>query len=190
MSSPSVQQAGLRGRPYFVRHTRPPRSPQRGRPRVVLASVAVVGVLVGGCTSTTTTVAPTRTASTKTTSLAPPSSGLATADYAGSGTAHGCGPEPGLRVVSLTVNPDGLTPSDGCVQLTPGQRLKVVNKTNGFGQSGKTVALAMRGLPTMTIAPGASAAYPEPISSYLATGQHYGTCSSEPGSTFDLWLLA
>jgi hypothetical protein len=124
-----------------------------------------------------------------TSSTATPTSGLASPDYSGSGTAHGCGPDPSASVVTLTVNPDGLTPSLGCVQLSPGQRLRFVNNTNGFGQTGKTVTLAMRGLPTLTIPIGKSATYAEPIGSYLAAGQHYGTSTSEPGSHYDVWVL-
>jgi hypothetical protein len=119
---------------------------------------------------------------------APPSSRHASAGYTGSGTAHGCG-RITAPIATLTVNPDGLAPSLGCFQLKPGQRLRVVNNTDGFGQHGEAVTLALRGLPTITVARGKSIEYPRPISAYLAVGQHYGSCSSEPGSQFELWVL-
>jgi hypothetical protein len=166
---------------------------------------AVCGVLLSACgPGSTPTVdssrgaslpLPARTTDTspgpslaRTASSAPPSSRHATADYTGSATAHGCG-QSATPIVTLTVNPDGLAPSLGCVRLKPGQRLRIVNNTDGFGQHGKTVTVTMRGLPTISIARGKSMEYAKPISAYLAAGQHYGSCSSEPGSQFDLWVL-
>jgi hypothetical protein len=162
---------------------------------------AVCSVLVSGCgPGSNTTIdssrgasapLPARTTDTapgRTPSSAPPSSRHATADYTSSGTAHGCG-HSAAPVVTLIVNPDGLAPSLGCLRLKSGQRLRVVNNTDGFGQHGETVTLAMRGLPTINIARGKSMEYARPISAYLAVGQHYGSCSCEPGSHFALWVL-
>ena len=122
-------------------------------------------------------------------STAPPTGSVASADYTGSGTAHGCGPSVD-SIVTLTFNPDGPTPSLGCVQLRPDQRLRVVNNTAGFGQQGRTITVAMRGLPTISIARGRSYEYAKPISAYLAVGQHYGTWSSDPRGRFVLWVLS
>jgi hypothetical protein len=171
----------------------------------VLALGAVCGLLITACGASRPSTAPAsiprstlpsarigETASPTSAGAAPsgaPRSGVASADYAGSGTAHGCGPEIGA-ILTVTVEPDGLRPSLGCLQLKPGQRLRVVNNTNGYGQRGSPVSLKMRGLPTISVLPGRSAEYPKPISAYLGVGQHYGTCSSEPGSRFDLWVLA
>lgn len=172
----------------------------------VLALGAVCGLLlITACgasrpstapaSSTTSPLASARTSETSaptSASAAPPASprsGVASADYTGSGTAHGCFPEIGT-ILTLTVDPDGLRPSQGCLQLKPGQRLRVVNYTNGYGHRGLPVTLTMRGLPIISVMPGRSVQYPKPITAYLGVGQHYGTCSSEPGSGFDLWVLA
>jgi hypothetical protein len=171
----------------------------------IVALGAVCSVLISACGPGSTAAidrsrgtslpVPARTTDTspgptlaRTPSSAPPSSRHASADYTGSATAHGCG-HSAAPIVTLIVDPDGLAPSLGCVRLKPGQRLRVVNNTDGFGQHGKTVTLAMRGLPTISIARGKSIEYARPISAYLAAGQHYGSCSSEPGSQFDLWVL-
>jgi hypothetical protein len=88
----------------------------------------------------------------------------------------------------MTVNPDGF--AFGCVQLRPGQRLQVKNNTNGYNQPGTTLTMTMRGLPPLRLARGATLGYPEPISSYLAAGQHYGSCTCAPGSHWDVWILS
>ena len=111
---------------------------------------------------------------------------VASADDTGTGTAHGCSGDAG-STVTLTVNPDGIEPHGGCVQLTGIPRLRVVNNTNGFGQAGSTVVVSMRGLPVLSVARGASMMYPAPIGTYLAVGQHHGSCTC--GSGVDLWVL-
>jgi hypothetical protein len=88
----------------------------------------------------------------------------------------------------MTVNPDGVEPNLGCVVLTAGQDLRVSNSTNGFGQPGETITISVRGLPTETIAKGHTVTYPRPPADVLAPGQHFGVCSSEPGSQIDIWI--
>jgi hypothetical protein len=117
-------------------------------------------------------------------------SGLASADYTGTGTAHGCLGEKGSAIVTLTANPDGMQPNGGCIQVAHGQRIRIVNNTSGFEQVGAPMTVMMRGLPTITIGVAKSYTYPKSISAYLAPGQHFGTCTCEPGSQFDIWPLS
>jgi hypothetical protein len=121
-----------------------------------------------------------------------PSSAIATApatpDTTFTGTAHGCTGQVGATV-TLTANPDGFAPNLGCVGIRSSQRLRIVNNTNGYGQTGKTITVGVRGLPTLTIPPGSSATYAASIGSYLAPGQHFGTCSCGPHVDFDIVVI-
>ena len=167
-----------------------------------MAAVLICAGALAGCTSgravsasTTSSSASPAVASSPSAALSSPSvtpallGGLASPDYTGTGTAHGCAPQPGTTL-SLTANPDGFQPNLGCVALRPGQRLEVKNNTNGFGQVGASITMSMRGLPSIRVARGETVAYPKPISSYLAPGQHYGICACPPGNAnFDLWVL-
>jgi hypothetical protein len=119
-----------------------------------------------------------------------PAAQLASADYLGTDTVHGCGRQNGL-IVTMTVNPDGIAPSLGCVQIGGEQRLRIVNNTNGFGYQGETIRVTVRGLPTLTVPRDTPWTSPEPISSRLAVGQHFGTCacgSDEPWR-FVVWVI-
>jgi len=119
-----------------------------------------------------------------------PAAQLASADYLGTDTAHGCGRQNG-PIVTMTVNPDGIAPSLGCVQMGGEQRLRIVNNTNGFGYQGQTIRMSVRGLPTLTVPRGTSWTSPEPISSRLAAGQHFGTCTcgSDEPQRFVVWVI-
>jgi hypothetical protein len=112
------------------------------------------------------------------------------ADYSGTNTAHGCGRQNG-PIVTMTVNPDGIAPSLGCVQIGGAQRLRIVNNTSGFGYKGETIRMSVRGLPALTVQRHTAWTSPEPISSSLAVGQHFGTCtcgSDEPWR-FVVWVV-
>jgi hypothetical protein len=79
----------------------------------------------------------------------------------------------------------------GCVQIGGKQRLRIVNNTNGFGYQGETIRMSVRGLPTLTVPRHTSVTFPEPISSRLAVGQHFGTCTcgSEGPWGFVVWVI-
>lgn len=176
----------------------------RAMSRTRMTVVAILAVGLSGCTSgRTVTARSTPSAASPTTSASSPSmasrtpssvtpalvGGLASPDYTGTGTAHGCRPQPGTTL-SLTADPDGFLPNLGCVQLRPGQRLEVKNNTNGFGQVGASITMSMRGLPSIRLQRGEAASYSKPISDYLAPGQHYGVCACPEGSeNFEIWVL-
>jgi hypothetical protein len=91
----------------------------------------------------------------------------------------------------MTVNPDGIAPNLGCVQVGDGQRLRIVNNTSGFGYQGETIRLTVPGLPAVTVPRHAAWTSPEPISSRLAVGRHLGTCScgSDGPWSFIVWVV-
>ncbi len=159
--------------------------------RVPAASVPTVRSSADGAASSAS--APARSVSSppssaiaagKTASQAPFSDGLAPVD----GTlqpARPCYPAP-APVVTITINPD--TPQPDCVFVTKTQRLRVVNATNAFDQTGTVVTISFAGLPPRTLGLGDSTSYDMPFGNYLAPGQHYMQSSEYPGSNIVIWL--
>lgn len=96
-----------------------------------------------------------------------------------------CGPVVGALVV-ITANPD--TPSPRCVTVSGTQHLKVVNASNQFGQTGKTITVSFAAFPPRQVAVGASTTFDQDFGNYLAPGVHVLHISLYGGEGAELWL--
>ena len=86
------------------------------------------------------------------------------------GPAAGACEMPTAHVAIVLLHPD--TPSPRCIQVRPGQLLRIVNSTNSFGQPGEVVTIRLRGFAPRTLQSGEGYTFPTPISDVLAPGYH------------------
>ncbi len=76
----------------------------------------------------------------------------------------------------------------GCAIVGKTQRLRVVNNTDGFHQTGFTITLQFAGLPSRTLQPGQATTYARPFGDYLAPGQHWLQGTDSSGGLVIIWL--
>ena len=110
----------------------------------------------------------------------------ASADYSGSGTAHGCETAGNGQIITIVLNPDGAAPL--CIRVRASQRLRIVNSMIAVlhGQA-REAHISARGLPVVTIPVGQALLIDRPVGDYLSPGQHFIQYTSD-GGTFDIWL--
>ena len=114
----------------------------------------------------------------------PGPSGLARADSA-SPTASACGKASGPWVV-VELNP--AAPAPRCVQVQPGQRLRVVNTSDRDEATGHTATVRFAGLPERTVALHKATTFDRELGDYLAPGVHRLEVSIYPGGGAEIWL--
>jgi hypothetical protein len=108
-----------------------------------------------------TTVTPPTATETSSPSLVPVDPG---------GPAAGACAEPTTDVATVILNPD--TPMPRCTKIRPGQKLRIVNGSNNFGQTGAEMTITLRGYSAVTLQPGEGHTYEQPLSEVLAPGYH------------------
>jgi len=89
-------------------------------------------------------------------------------------------------LVIITANPD--TPSPRCVTVSSTQQLKVVNASNQFGQTGRTITVSFASQLPRQVAVGASTTFGQDFGNYLAPGVHVLHISLYGGDGAELWL--
>ena len=111
--------------------------------------------------------------------------GLVTAD-AQQPAAGICGTWAGTVVV-IDANPD--TPNPRCVVVRADQRLRVVNTTNAFGMTGKSITVTFANYPPRILVIGRGTLFDRPFGTYLAVGVHDVHISYYPGSGgAEVWM--
>ena len=80
----------------------------------------------------------------------------------------------------ITANPD--TPSPRCVTVGGTQHLKVVNASNQFGQTGRTITVSYAAFPPRQVAVDASTTFDQDFGNYLAP--HSGITAPTASSRF------
>jgi hypothetical protein len=162
----------------------------------VFAGLAVMSATLVGCGTTSAPPTTAGTAQTSanaltsapvashgpTTTTASPHLAAADAQAPASGV---CAKAVGVLVV-ITANPD--TPAPRCAIVTGGQHLKVVNASNQFGQSGKTITVSFAGFSPRQVAVGAATTFDQSFGSYLAPGVHDLHINLYSGSATAIWL--
>lgn len=71
----------------------------------------------------------------------------------------------------MLVNPDTSTPR--CLTVRAAQRLRVVNRSDHFGQHGRTVTVTFADFPPRTLRVGDATIFDRPFGEYLAPGVHF-----------------
>ena len=95
-----------------------------------------------------------------------------------------CGQVAGALVV-IVANPD--TPSPRCVIVAGSQHLKVVNASNQFGQTGRTITVSFASFPPRRVAVGATTTFDQNFGSFLAPRVHDLHVTLYAGSA-EIWL--
>lgn len=98
----------------------------------------------------------------------PPTRSLVPADSA-TPNAPCTAPQPGPEV-TITIGPDAPTPR--CAAVRPDQRIRVVNRTNGFGRPGQAIMVTFADFEPRMLAVGDTTVYDQPVGGYLAPGVH------------------
>ena len=70
----------------------------------------------------------------------------------------------------MFVNPDTSTPR--CLIVRAAQRLRVVNRSDHFGQPGRTVTVTFADFPPRTLRVGDATIFDRPFGEYLTPGVH------------------
>jgi len=73
------------------------------------------------------------------------------------------------------------------VTVTGTQHLKVVNASNQFGQTGRTISVSFASFPPRRVAIGATTTFDQNFGSYLAPGVHDLHITLYSGSA-EIWL--
>lgn len=87
-------------------------------------------------------------------------------------------------VLTIRIEPD--TPTPRCASVGGDQWLRVVNRTDAYGQAGRTVTVAWVPGRTFTLRPGQSRDLTRRFGSYLARGVHDLDAGS--GARAEIWL--
>lgn len=96
-----------------------------------------------------------------------------------------CGTSSG-PLATVEVNPD--TPAPRCLTVRPGQRLRVVNVSSRFGQSGTSVTVTFADFPPRVLRVGDATTFDRPVGDYLAPGVHNVRISLYGGGGAEVWL--
>jgi hypothetical protein len=90
-------------------------------------------------------------------------------------------------IVTIDANPDTSNPR--CVVVRTDQRLRVVNTTNTFDMTGKSITVTFAGYPSRVLQIGQGTTFDSPFGKYLAAGVHYVHISYYPGSGgAEVWM--
>jgi hypothetical protein len=74
-------------------------------------------------------------------------------------------------LATMLVNPDTSAPR--CLTVRAAQRLRVVNRSDHFGQHGRTVTVTFADFPPRTLRVGDATIFNRPFGEYLAPGVHF-----------------
>lgn len=88
----------------------------------------------------------------------------------------------------MTVDVVPGTPEPRCVRVRPDQQLQIINRSNAFGQRGKTITVTWPPFGRRTLAVGRATLFRQDLGLYLATGVHDVGISLYAGGGAEIWL--